>query len=129
MEWRNLYRNLKRLNWLILLLLASASCFVMSPAFTAGIIIGGLMVILNFHVLQHTIRQGFIPDNTRKTGKVSVIAKYYLRLAAMGLLIYLSLSQKWIDPVGLTVGLSIVVIGIVSLGIQMIRKTFSKETA
>ena len=129
MDWEHVYRNLKRLNWLILLLRASASCFVMSPAFTAGIIIGGLMVILNFHVLQHTIRQGFIPDNTRKTGKVSVIAKYYLRLAGMGLLIYLSLSQKWIDPVGLTVGLSIVVIGIVSLGIQMIRKTFSKEIA
>jgi small-conductance mechanosensitive channel len=129
MEWKNLYRDLKRLNWLILLLLASASCFVMSPAFTAGIIIGGLMVIVNFHALQHTIRQGFTPDDTRKTGKVSVIAKYYLRLAALGIVIYLSLSQKWVDPVGLTVGLSIVVIGIVSLGIQRIRKTFPKETA
>jgi small-conductance mechanosensitive channel len=129
MDWEHVYRNLKYLNWLILLLLASASCFVMSPAFTAGIIIGGLMVIVNFHALQHTIRQGFSPDDTRKTGKVSVIAKYYLRLAALGIVIYLSLSQKWVDPVGLTVGLSIVVIGIVSLGIQMIRKTFSKETA
>jgi small-conductance mechanosensitive channel len=128
MEWKNLYRHLNRLNWLILLLLASASCFVMSPAFTAGIIIGGLMVIVNFHALQHTIRQGFLPNDTRKPGKVSVIAKYYFRLAAMGGVIYLSLSQKWIDPVGLTVGLSIVVMGIVSLGIQMIRKTFSKET-
>jgi hypothetical protein len=88
-----------------------------------------LMVIVNFHALQHTIRQGFTPDDTRKTGKVSVIAKYYLRLAALGIVIYLSLSQKWVDPVGLTVGLSIVVIGIVSLGIQRIRKTFPKETA
>jgi small-conductance mechanosensitive channel len=129
MDWEHVYRNLKYLNWLILLLLASASCFVMSPAFTAGIIIGGLMVIVNFHALQHTIRQGFSPDDTRKTGKVSVIAKYYLRLAVLGIVIYLSLSQKWVDPLGLTVGLSIVVIGIVSLGIQMIRKTFSKETA
>ena len=76
MEWKNLYRHLNRLNWLILLLLASASCFVMSPAFTAGIIIGGLMVIVNFHALQHTIRQGFLPNDNRKPGKVSVIAKY-----------------------------------------------------
>ena len=104
MDWEHVYRNLKYLNWVILLLLASASCFVMSPAFTAGIIVGGLMVIVNFHAFQHTIRQGFFPDDTRKTGKVPVIAKYYLRLAAMGILIYLSLSQKWIDPVGLTVG-------------------------
>jgi hypothetical protein len=86
------------------------------------------MVIVNFHALQHTIRQGFLPNDTQKPRKVSVIAKYYIRLAAMGGVIYLSLSQKWIDPVGLTVGLSILVMGIVSLGIQMIRKTFSKET-
>ncbi len=129
MEWKNLYRDLKRLNWLILLLLSSASCFVMSPAFTAGIIIGGLMVIVNFHVFQHTIHQGFSADVSRTTKKISVIAKYYLRIAAMGILIYLSLSQKWVDPVGLIVGLSIVVIGIVSLGILMIRTTFSKEKA
>ena len=129
MEWKNVYRNLKYLNWVILLLLASVSYFLMSNNFTTGVIIGGLMVIVNFHAFQHTIRQGFFPDDTRITGKVSVIAKYYLRLAAMGILIYLSLSQKWIDPVGLTVGLSIVVIGIVSLGILMIRTTFSKETS
>ncbi|MBA7668622.1 hypothetical protein ES703_76736 [subsurface metagenome] len=46
----------------------------------------------------------------------------------MGILIYFFISQKWVDPVGLTVGLSIVVIGIVSLGILMIRTTFSKES-
>ena len=128
MDWENIYKNLKRLNWVILLLLASVSYFVMSQAFTTGIIIGGLMVITNFHVLQHTIRQGFFPDGSRKTRKASVIAKYYLRLSALGILIYFFLTQKWVDPVGLTVGLSIVVIGIVSLGIQMIRTTHSKET-
>ena len=128
MEWKNLYRDLRRMNWLILLLLASASCFVMSPSFTAGIIIGGLMVIVNFHVLQHIIRKGFLPDGSRKKAKGSVIIMYYLRLAAMGTLTYFFLAQKWIDPVGLIVGLSIVVIGIVGIGIQMIRKTFSKET-
>ena len=128
MDWENLYRNLKRLNWIILLLLASVSYFVMNQRFTTGIIIGGLMVITNFHVLQNTIRQGFFPDGSRKTSKASVIAKYYLRLAALGILIYFFLKQKWVDPVGLTVGLSIVVIGIVSLGIQMIRTTYSKET-
>jgi len=129
MDWEHVYRNLKYLNWVILLLLASVSYFLMSNNFTTGVIIGGLMVIVNFHAFQHIIRQGFFPDDTRKTRKVSVIAKYYLRIAAMGILIYLSLSQKWIDPVGLTVGLSIVVIGIISLGILMIRTTFSKETS
>jgi small-conductance mechanosensitive channel len=129
MDWEHVYRNLKYLNWVILLLLASVSYFLMSNKFTTGVIIGGLMVIANFHVFQHTIHQGFSADVSRTTKKISVIAKYYLRIAAMGILIYLSLSQKWVDPVGLIVGLSIVVIGIVSLGILMIRTTFSKEKA
>ncbi|UCF84168.1 MAG: ATP synthase subunit I [Desulfobacteraceae bacterium] len=128
MDWENLYRNLKYLNWVILLFLASVSFFLMENAFTTGIIIGGLIVIANFHVLQHTIRQGFFPDRSRNTKKASIIAKYYLRLAAMGILIYFFISQQWVNPVGLTIGLSIVVIGIVSLGIQMIRTTFSKES-
>ena len=128
MDWEHVYRNLKYLNWVILLLLASVSYFLMSNNFTTGVIIGGLMVIANFHVLQHTIRQGFSADDSRTTKKTSVIAKYYLRIAAMGILIYFFISQKWIDPVGLIVGLSIVVIGIVSLGILMIRTTFSKES-
>ena len=128
MDWENLYRNLKCLNWVILLLLASVSFFLMENAFTAGIIIGGLIVIANFHVLQHTIRQGFFPDKSQKTRKAPIIAKYYFRLAAMGILIYFFISQQWVNPVGLTIGLSIVVIGIVSLGIQMIRTTFSKES-
>ncbi len=128
MDWEHVYRNLKYLNWVILLLLASVSYFLMSSNFTTGVIIGGLMVIANFHVLQHTIRQGFSADDSRMTKKTSVIAKYYLRIAAMGILIYFIISQKWVDPVGLIVGLSIVVIGIVSLGILMIRTTFSKES-
>lgn len=128
MDWEHVYRNLKYLNWVIFLLLASVSYFLMSNNFTTGVIIGGLMVITNFHVLQHTIRQGFSGDDSRTTKKTSVIAKYYLRIAAMGILIYFFISQKWVDPVGLIVGLSIVVIGIVSLGILMIRTTFSKES-
>ena len=50
MEWKNLYRDLKRLNWVILLLLASVSYFFMSNSFTTGVIIGGLMVIANLTI-------------------------------------------------------------------------------
>jgi hypothetical protein len=128
MDWKDLYRDLKILNWLILLLLASISFFLMSNSFTAGIIVGGLLVIANFHVFQHTIRQGLLSDGQGKAKKGPVIAKYYLRLLAMGLLIYLFIAQKWVHPVGFAIGLSIVVISITALGIHMIRKTFSGET-
>ena len=128
MDWKDLYKDLKVLNWVVLLVLASISFFFMSNAFTAGIIVGGLLVITNFHVFQHTIRQGLLSDGQGKAKKGPVIAKYYLRLLAMGLLIYFLLTQKWVHPVGFAIGLSIVVISIAALGIHMIRKTFSGET-
>ncbi len=128
MDWKEIYRELKVLNWVVLLLLALTSFFLMSNSFTAGIIVGGLMVIANFHVFQHTIRQGFLSDGQGKAKKAPVIAKYYLRLLAMGLLIYLVIAWRWVHPIGFALGLSIVVISIAALGIHMIHKTFSGET-
>ncbi|MCP4667888.1 MAG: ATP synthase subunit I [Deltaproteobacteria bacterium] len=128
MDWKALYRDLKVFNWVIFSLLAFISFFLMSHTFTAGIIVGGLMVIANFHVFQHTIRQGILSDDKEKVKKAPVIAKYYVRLLAMGVLIYYFVAQKWVDPVGFALGLSIVVISIAALGINMIRKTFSGET-
>ncbi len=129
MDWENFYRDLKGLNWVILLVLVSVSYFLMKHAFTTGIIVGGLMVIANFHVFQRSIFQAFSPDGPRRVKKASVIAKFYLRLLTMGVLIYLCITQEWIHPVGLAIGLSIVVISIVVLGIHMIRKSFSEETS
>ena len=128
MDWENLYSHLKILNLIVLLVLASASLFLMSPAFTTGIIIGGLMIIANFHMFQKTIRQGFFLKNTKMVRKASVIAKFYFRLALMGILIYFFISQRWVHPVGFAIGLSIVVISILSLAIILVRKTFSEET-
>lgn len=128
MEWDSLYKNLKVFNWGVLLALTSVSYFVMSQAFTVGIVIGGLIALASFHILQHTIRKGFAPERAQKTKKAFIIAKFYLRLGATGTLIYLVISRQWVDPVGLTIGLSIVVISIVIFGIMSIRKVFSEET-
>ena len=123
MEWDKLFGNLKIMNWIILLLLGTVSYGVMKGSFTTGVIIGGLIIIANFHVLQHTIRRGFPSNGILIAKKASIIAKYYLRLAVMGMLIYLLITQRLVHPVGLVIGLSIVVISIVSLGIIMIWKT------
>jgi len=128
MEWDSLYKNLKILNWSVLLVLTSFSLFVMSHTFTVGIIIGGLISLASFHMLQHTIRKGFAPERAQKTKRGVIIAKFYFRLGATGTLIYVFISRQWAEPVGLTVGLSIVVISIVILGLVSIRRTFSEET-
>ena len=128
MEWDRLYRNLKILNLGVLLILTSLSCLVMSYDFTFGIVIGDLIALASFHMLQRTIHKGFAPERALKTKKVSIMIKSFLRLGATGALIYMVISRQWVQPVGLTVGLSIVVISIVILGLVSIRKVFSEET-
>ena len=127
MDWDKIYRELKRLNWLILLILSLISYFLMSHSLTLGIILGGLVIMTNFHVFQHTIRRAFSPQGVMQTAKISIIAKYYFRLLALGIIIYILITQGWVDPVGLALGLSTVVISIVSLGVRRAWKTRTGE--
>ncbi|MFZ0449842.1 MAG: ATP synthase subunit I [Desulfatiglandaceae bacterium] len=129
MEWKRAFRILKTLNWVILLLLSSASFFLMGNAFTAGVIMGGFLIIANFNLLQRSITMAFSPSGVFGANKGAVVGKYYLRMAVLGLLLYLLISQSWINPVGLAVGLSVVVISIVALGVLLIWKKPSGEVA
>ncbi len=127
MDWDKIYRELKRLNWLILLTLSLISYFLMSHSLTLGIILGGLVIMTNFHVFQHTIRRAFSPQGIMQAAKISIIAKYYFRLLALGIIIYILITRGWVDPVGLALGLSTVVISIVSLGVRRAWKTRTGE--
>ncbi|MFC1823111.1 ATP synthase subunit I [Thermodesulfobacteriota bacterium] len=127
MDWEILYRDLKTRNWIILLVLSSVSYFTMKSSLTLGIILGGFIIIVNFKVFQHTLRRAFSPNIGMKKGKFSIIAKYYFRLLALGLILYILITKAWIDPVGLAVGLSTVVISIVSLGVSLALKSITRE--
>jgi len=127
MNWDKLSRQLNRQNWLILLLLAGTSYFLASPAFTLGVILGGFVVIINFRALQHTIRSAFSPDGVMKETKGVLIAKTYFRLAIMGAVVCMLIACGWVNPVGLAIGLSILVISIVQVGIRAAWKISSGE--
>jgi ATP synthase I chain len=129
MDWARTFKILKTLNWVVLLLLSSASFFFMGNAFTTGVIMGGFLIIANFNLLQRTITRAFSPNGAFGANKGTVVGKYYLRMAVLGLLIYLLISQSWINPVGLAVGLSVVVISIVTLGLLLAWKKSSGEVA
>lgn len=127
MDWKRVYRELKMINWLILLILSSGSYFLMRPRFTTGVILGGIIVIANFNLLQYTIYGAFSPGGALARAKAGIVAKFYLRLLALGLIIYLLIVHGGIDPVGLGVGLSTVVFSIIVLGIHMALKTKTGE--
>jgi hypothetical protein len=103
------------------------SYFLLSHSLTLGIILGGLVIIANFNVFQHTIRRAFSPGGVMVTGKMFIILKYYFRLLALGAIICFLIKRGWVDPVGLAIGLSTVVISIVSFGIKRAWRTSAGE--
>jgi hypothetical protein len=127
MDWEKTYKDLKRLNWFSLFIMSLSSYFLLSSSFTLGIILGGFIIIANFKVLQHTIRRGFSSQGVMNASKFIIIVKYYLRLLALGVVICYLIKRGWVDPVGLAVGLSTVVISIVSFGIKTAFKTVTGE--
>lgn len=129
MDWEKTYKDLRRLNWLTLLIMSLISTLFMSQIFTLGVILGGLIIIANFKVLQHTIRRGFSAAGGMSTGKLLIIMKYYFRLLALGVVIAFLIKRGWVDPVGLTIGLSTVVISVVGFGIKRAMNAVSGEAA
>ena len=129
MDWEVVYEDLKFWNWIILLILSLFSYFLLSPGQTLGTIIGGLLIITNFKIFQHSICKIFNNDEYIKINKTFIILKYYIRLITLGFVIYFLLMKGWIDPIGLALGLSTLVISITILGIGMALKIKDEETS
>ncbi|MBW1851265.1 MAG: ATP synthase subunit I [Deltaproteobacteria bacterium] len=127
MDWENFSKHFKVQGWLILLIFGLLSFWLMTPAFTLGIILGGLIVIANFNLLQYTIRSAFSSEGTMFNMKKAIVVQYYFRLAILGIIIYILATNEWVDMVGLLIGLSIVVINIITMGIRFALKISSGE--
>jgi hypothetical protein len=116
-DWDKIYKDINRLCWAILFLLSSIGYIFMSRTFTLGIIAGGCVIIANFSFLQSTIRKSFHRDALVRVKKALLIGKSFFRLFMLGGIIYLLISRGVVDPIGLTIGLSTVMLGIVSFGV------------
>ena len=114
-----------RSNW-ILFLAASIMGFVLLPAdFARGVLFGGLLVTLNFHLLAGTLRKALTPPHL--SSHSVVIAKYYLRFIGSGFVIFILIAGNYVNPVGLVIGLSVVVFSIMLATLCEITKLIFKE--
>jgi hypothetical protein len=120
-------KTLHAQNWILLLILGAASAVWMAPPFTMGLILGGLLMIANFRLLEQGMRAAFTMDGPVKVKKRSILVKYYFRLAILGIIIYIVITNGWVNPVGLVIGLSIVVFSIIQLAVRAVGKTSSGE--
>ena len=114
-----------RSNW-ILFLAASVLGFLLLPAdFARGLLFGGLLVTLNFHLLAGTLRKALTPPHLSSHNLI--IAKYYLRFIGSGFIIFVLIAGNYVNPLGLIVGLSVVVFSIMLATLCEITKLIFKE--
>jgi len=114
-----------RSNW-ILFLAASILGFMLLPAdFAKGVLFGGLLVTVNFHLLAGTLRKALTPPHLASHNLV--IAKYFLRFIGSGFIIFVLIAGNYVNPVGLVIGLSVVVISIMLATLCEITKLIFKE--
>ena len=119
-----------RLNWILLLVSSVLAYAVTAPPVSLGVILGGLLVAANFHLLKRTLKKSLTPESVSVKGRGivgSTLVKYYIRFGISGLVIYLLISKHIVHPMGLLAGLSVVVASVFIVTMLEIKKLILKE--
>jgi hypothetical protein len=117
-------------NWLVLILVAMVSVMITATPFYLGVVAGGLIVAVNFHLLKRTIEKDIRPEKVMEKGRSltgRVLIKYYIRFVVSGLLIFLLISNHVVHPLGLLTGLSVVVASVFLVTVLVVTRLYFKE--
>lgn len=116
-----------RANWVLLAGATAAGAMLASLDFALGIFSGGLIVTVNFHLLARTLQRALKPPHVASHN--AVLAKYYVRFIVSGFVIFLLIAGGVVNPLGLVIGLSVVVMSIILATIREVKKIIFKEAA
>jgi len=112
-------------NWILFSVASIVGLVLLPPDFARGIIFGGLIVTINFHLLYLTLKKALRPS--RLSSHRVVLAKYYIRFLISGLIIFVLITGHYVDPLGLFIGLSVVVASIMLATMCELTKHIFKE--
>ncbi len=119
-----------RTNWLLLFFSGVFGTMVASAEFALGLVLGGLIAAVNFHLLKNTLKTMFDPEVVLIKGRSvvgNVLMKYYIRFAVSGFIIFLLISKHIVHPLGLIAGLSVVVASMFIAAMIELTRLFFKE--
>lgn len=124
---RRLLRFITITNW-ILFCAVTVCGFIFAPGrFAWGILAGGLIVTINFHLLYRSLKRALTPPHVAKTRVV--LGKYYIRFLVSVVIIYVLIADHYVNPLGLVIGLSVVITSIFLATVNEIRKIIFREAA
>ena len=114
-----------RTNWILCAITSIAGFLLLPFDFALGILCGGLLVTTNFHLLARTLSNALIPSHLASYNVV--IAKYFMRFIASGFIIFVLIAGHFVNPLGLIIGLSVVVSSIMLATLCELKKLIFKE--
>lgn len=114
-----------RSNWVLLVSVSLLGLLATSPPFARGLIFGGLIVTINFHLLAKTLNKALRPQQL--TSPNVILVKYYIRFIISGVIIFFLIRQQVVNPIGLFIGLSVVVASITLATMVELKKLIFKE--
>lgn len=122
---QRLIKFITRTNWILFFIASILGFVISSPAFAKGIFFGGLIVTINFHMLSRTLKNALTPPHLSSYNVI--LAKYYVRFVVSGIIIFILIAKGYVNPIGLIIGLSIVVASIILATIFELKRLILKE--
>ncbi len=104
-----------------LIVLICAGVFIGSLSFVFGVLIGGIVAILNHLGLYRSIK-GILTAATKEYPKRMIpfaVMGFYLRLLISGVIIFFALKGGWAAPIAIIIGASVVIINTITISIAM----------
>ncbi|MCF8091864.1 MAG: ATP synthase subunit I [Desulfotignum sp.] len=117
-------------NWLLLVVAGMVAVMTAPVAFYLGVMAGGLIVAVNFHLLKRTLKKSICPEAVSEKGRSlvgHVLVKYYIRFGVTSILIFLLISNHIVHPLGLLAGLSVVVASVFIVTLLVVTRLYFKE--
>jgi len=103
-------RDLSRRNWIILAFLLAGCFFFSSNQFFLGVLSGGLVAIAGYHWLHFSLKKVLSQPDGRAASNFKLT--YFVRLGAIAAALIVLIVVVKVNPIGLALGLSVVVINI-----------------
>ena len=113
-------QRLEVVNWVVLAVFVLASAVIFSLNFTLGVLLGGLISIVNYHWLCRDVKKVF--QHLTDRAKSRIMFKYYLRFGVTAVVLFFIISSRIVDVIGLLIGLSTVIINIALSAVMALSK-------
>ena len=121
-------RRVEILNWVLAGILSVVAWLYYPALIARSVFIGGLLANISYLFLKKDLKN-FLQGKLLHSGKIQMAKaqfylKYYVRLTALALILYTLVRKQIVHPLGLLIGLSVVVFSIGITVASVIKKFY-----